>query len=88
LDLLEQDDSRHEYWLLFFAPTIELDHRLLAKVSTKEDTLLKHVAGLEKAECPITKKPLVGCRVTFTIAETAGRRRIATVGTTDKIQWT
>jgi hypothetical protein len=88
LDMSDQDDSKYEYWLLFFAPSIELDQRLLAKVNTKDDLLLKHVAGLEKPACPITKKPLVGCRVTFTIAETTGRRRIANVNATDEIQWT
>jgi hypothetical protein len=88
LELLDQDDSKYEYWLCLFPPTIELDQRLLAKISTKEDSLLKHVAGLEKEECPVTMKPLVGCRVTFTIAQTTGRRRIADVSATEEIQWT
>jgi hypothetical protein len=84
--LLDQDNSKYEYWLCFFPPTIELDQRLLAKVSTKKDFLLKHVAGLEKAICPIIAKRLVGCWVTFTIAQTTGRLRIADVSATEEIQ--
>jgi hypothetical protein len=87
LDMLEQEDSKYENWLLFFPPTVELDPRPLAERETKEDFLLKHVAGLEIDACSATQKPLVGCRVTFTIAQSDGRRRIGNVALADIIQW-
>ena len=87
LNMLEQDDCKYKYWLCLFPPSIELDARLLAKPKTKADTLLKHVAGLERDECPVTQKPLLGCRVTFTIGETTGRRLIADLSAAEEMQF-
>jgi hypothetical protein len=87
LELAKQEDRKYTYWMLIVPDGFALDERLLAKGYTDERALVKHVAGLEKEECPITKKPLVACRVTFTIAQTGGRRRIADVQTREEIHF-